>query len=70
VRGEPLLDRWCLVRRAVVEHEVDVEMVGDLTIDCREERLELDRAVALVQRADDLARSYLPRTNSGPRGRK
>ena len=41
--------------RAVVEHDVDVEIGGDLAVDGLQELLELDRAVAAVQRADDLA---------------
>ena len=55
VREQPFLDRRRLVRRAVVEHDVDVEAGRDLAIDGPEELLELDRAVAAVELADDLA---------------
>jgi hypothetical protein len=43
------------VRRGVVEHEVNVEAVGDLAVDGLQELLEFDRAVAGVQRADHVA---------------
>jgi hypothetical protein len=49
------------VRGGVVEHEVDVELVGDLTVDRGQKLLELDRAVALVQRADHPARADVQR---------
>jgi len=39
----------------VVEHEVHVEIGGDLTIQRLQELLELDRAMTAVQLADDLA---------------
>ena len=55
VGGQPALDRRRLVGGGVVEHEVDVEVGGDLAIERGQELLELDRAVAGVQRADDLA---------------
>ena len=55
VGEQPFLDRRRLVRRAVVEHDVDVEAGRDLAIDGLKELLELDRAVAAVERADDLA---------------
>ena len=50
-----LLDRRRLVGGAVVEDQVHVEVVGDLAVDGLQELLELDRAVAAVQRADHLA---------------
>jgi hypothetical protein len=49
------------VRRAVVEYEVNVELGGDVAVDGDQELLELDRAVARVQRADDLARGDVQR---------
>ena len=55
VGGQPLVDRRRLVGRAVVEDDVDVEIGRDLAIEGLQELLELDRAVAAVQRADDLA---------------
>ena len=55
VREQPALDRRGLVRRGVVEHQVHVEVGRDLAVDGLQELLELDRAVAGVQRADDLA---------------
>ena len=55
VGGQPLADLRRLVRGAVVEDHVDVEIVGDLAVERLQELLELDRAVAAVQRADDLA---------------
>ncbi len=56
VRGEPALDLRRPMGAAVVEHEVGVEVGGDLTIDGLQELLELDRTVASVQGADHLAR--------------
>jgi hypothetical protein len=44
------------VRGGVVEHQVDVKLGWDLAVDGLQELLELDRAVAGVQGADDLAR--------------
>jgi hypothetical protein len=44
------------VAGGVVEHEVHAELLGNVGVDRFEEFQELDRAVALVQRADDLAR--------------
>jgi len=61
VREQPFLDRRGLVRGAVVEHEVDVEMRGDLAIEGLEELFELDCAVAGVQPADDLAGAQIQR---------
>jgi hypothetical protein len=55
VRGQPALDRRRLVRAAVVQHEMHVELGGDLAVKGGQEPLELDRAVAAVQPADDLA---------------
>jgi hypothetical protein len=52
VRGEPLLDRRCLVGAAVVEH--NVEVLGDFAVDRGQELLELDRSVTRVQAPDDL----------------
>ena len=49
------LDRWRLVGDAVVEDHVHVELGGDFAVEGLEELLELDRAVAGVQRADHLA---------------
>ena len=57
-RGWPAsqrLDRRGLVRGAVVEDHVHVELGGDLAVEGLQELLELDRAVAGVQRADHLA---------------
>src|SRR5664280_714701 len=55
VGGQPALDLWCLVRRVVIENEVNVQGGGNLLVDGDEELLELDRAVAGVQRPDHLA---------------
>jgi len=46
VREQPLADPRRLVRRAVVEHDVDVEVGRDLPVDRLQEALELDRAMA------------------------
>jgi len=54
VRREPASDLRGLVAGGVVEHEVHVELGGDIAVDRLEELQELDRAVALVQRADHL----------------
>src|SRR4051794_32655069 len=55
VREQPALDRRRLVRGAVVEHEVNVELGGNFGVDALQELLKLDRAMAAVQRSDDLA---------------
>jgi hypothetical protein len=71
VGGQPALDLRRLVRRAVVEHQVDVQVRPHLAIDRLQELLELDRAVACVQAAEDLAGRQIPapRTDSRCRGR-
>lgn len=33
VLREPSLDRWCLVSRIVVHHDVDVELLGNLLVE-------------------------------------
>ena len=48
---QPALDGRGLVGGVVVEDQVDVEVVWHLGVDALEELLELDRPVALVQRA-------------------
>jgi hypothetical protein len=53
--GEPASDLGCLVRRAVVEHKMHVEVLRDLLIDRLQELVKLDRAMAVVQLADYLA---------------
>ena len=55
VGGQPAPDLRGLVGRAVVEHEVHVEVLGDLLVDRLQELVELDRAVTVVQPADHLA---------------
>jgi len=40
---------------AVVQDEVDVELGGELSVEGLQELLKLDRAMAPVQPADDLA---------------
>jgi hypothetical protein len=44
------------VRAAVVEHQMHGQIGRDLAVDGLQELLELDRAVAGMQRTDDLAR--------------
>src|SRR3954465_8000696 len=44
MRGEPAPDRRGLVRAAVVEHEMDVEVGRDFAVERDQELLELDRA--------------------------
>jgi hypothetical protein len=53
--GQPALDGGRRVGRAAVQDEVDVELPRDFAIEGLQELLELDRAVAAVQAADDLA---------------
>jgi len=55
MRGQPVLDLRRLVRRAVVEHDVHVEVPQNLLIDRLHEFLELDHAVTVMQRADDVS---------------
>jgi hypothetical protein len=43
MRGQPVLDLRRLVRRAVVEHDVHVEVPQNLLIDRLHEFLELDQ---------------------------
>jgi hypothetical protein len=55
-----------LVGRGVVEDQVDIELGGDLLVECLQELLELDRAVAGVEFADHLARDdVLRRVQAG-----
>jgi hypothetical protein len=46
VRQQPAFDRGCLVSRAVVKHDVHVQIGGDLTVQGLQKLLELDRAMA------------------------
>ena len=52
VRLKPAADRGALVGAVVVADQVHVELLGHLAVDLLQELLELDRAVAPVQRAD------------------
>ncbi len=52
VRLQPAFDRRGLVRGGVVQDQVHVEIGGDFLLECVEELLELDSAVAGVQPAD------------------
>ena len=54
VRHQPALDRRRLVRGAVVENQVDVELCRHLALERDQELLELERPVAGVQRPDHL----------------
>jgi hypothetical protein len=51
---EPAPDRWRFVAGGVVQDELHAELRGDGLLDRFEELQELDRAVALVQRAQHL----------------
>lgn len=53
---EPAADGRCLVAGGIVKHEVDIDLDRRCGIDRLEELQELNRAMALVQRADHLAR--------------
>ena len=52
---EPALDRGRLVGAQVVEHQVQLELVGHLVVDAVEEVAELDGTMPAMQLADDLA---------------
>ena len=71
VLREPASDGRGLMVGGVVEHEVHPEFGRDGLVDRFEELQEFDRAVALVQRADDLARlvarSGVPGSIGNPR---
>jgi hypothetical protein len=56
VGSEPAFDRGGLVGGVVVEHEVHLQLGGDLAVDRLQQALELDRAMAVVQRSDYLSR--------------
>jgi hypothetical protein len=49
VSGQPALDGRRLVSRGLVEHDMNGELGGDLSIDGLQDLLELDRAMAAVQ---------------------
>jgi hypothetical protein len=52
VGDQPSLDLAGFVGRAVVEHDVDIEVAGDLAVDRLQELVKLERPVAVVQLAD------------------
>ena len=52
---QPALDHRGLVSGGVIEHEVDLELGRDLSVEGLQELLELDRAMPAVQLTDDLA---------------
>lgn len=53
--GEPVADRWCLVRGVVVHDEMDIETARDGSLDLVEELAELCGTVTGIAFADDLA---------------
>jgi hypothetical protein len=52
---EPVLDQLRLVSSVVVQDHVDVQLLGHVLLDGVEETAKLDRAMALLILADDLA---------------
>jgi hypothetical protein len=56
VAQQPAMDLGCLVGRGVVDHHMDVEVVGHTAIDQIQEPSELNGPVAFGHVGDDLAR--------------
>src|SRR6266496_4003052 len=52
--GQPCLDDRRLVRRIVVEHDMDIEVGGHVCVDLVEEPTKLDGAMPCMAFADDL----------------
>ena len=53
--GEPLPDERCFVSSVVIQHDVDVKIVGYAGLNCVQKPTELQRTMAAVQLADDPA---------------
>lgn len=60
--GQPAFDHGCLVRRKIVEHNVDVQIARDDLFDLSKELLELYRSVAPVTLPEDFTRCRIERS--------